>query len=224
MNERRAIRASEVRAPDDGTRMFEAVVVNYGVLDDYETIFDAGCFAASLETRLPRITWAHDWSEPLGRYVDYKDTDESLTLVGEFDDFDAVPRARQAMAQLRSGTIDQFSVGFVREEVTQGEDEIVHFTKARLDEAALVLAGAVPGTKLIGIRSQRGGIEVVRQVPEELVLDLGGKIAAGEMTKAEALATLDLAAGETPPAPVTIPEDDGTIGQADDLLDTFGLA
>lgn len=222
MIEHRSIRASEVRVPDEG-RTFEAVVMTYGVVDDYNTIFDPGCFTDSLEARLPKITWAHNWSDPIGRYVDYRDNDETLTLIGELDDFDAVPRARQAHAQLVSGTIDQFSVGFVREETRAGEgDEPTHFVRARLDEAALVLIGAVPGTKLLAVRSTRAGIEVVRQVPEELVLDLGRKIAAGEMTKAEALATLDLAAGEPPPAPEPV-VDDGTVAAADELLEQIGM-
>ncbi len=195
--EHRALRSTHIRVPDDGGRTFEAVVLKYGVVDDYNTIFDPGCFTDSLETRLPRITWAHDWSDVIGRYVDYHDTPETLTLIGELDDFDAVPRARQAYAQLKSGTIDNFSVGFGRDKINEDDDGRIHFVKARLDEAALVLAGAVPGTKLVSVRS-RSGLSVMRQVPEELVIDLAKKVAAGEMTKEEAAIALDLAGGELP--------------------------
>lgn len=195
--EHRALTA-EVRVPDDGTRTFEAVVMRYGTVDDYDTIFDKGCFAASLEQRMPRITWAHNWSEPLGRYVDYKDTRSQLTLVGEFDDFDDVPRARQAWAQLRSGTIDQFSVGFHRIQTRDDDENRTHFTEAGLDEVALVLVGAVPGTKLVNVRSAATGLQVVRQVPEDLVISLGKKIAAGDMTYDEAMAAVNLTAGIAP--------------------------
>lgn len=199
--ETRTLRSAEVRMPDGEGRTFEAVVMHYGVVDDYETIFDAGCFADSLKERLPRITWAHSWSDVIGRYVDYRDTPETLTLIGELDDFDAVPRARQAYAQLKSGTIDQFSVGFARDKIVEDDDGKIHFTRARLDEAALVLAGAVPGTKLVGVRS-RSGLDVVRQVPEDFVIDLAKQVAAGTLTKEAAQVAVDLAAGDAPVAPV----------------------
>lgn len=223
--EHRAFNA-EIRVPADGTPTFEAVVVTYGVLDSYDTIFDAGCFAASLEKRMPRITWAHDWSEPLGRYIDFKDSDTNLTLIGEFDDFDAVPRARQAYAQLKSGTIDQFSVGFSRIATREDDEHRTHFTEAELDEAALVLRGAVPDTKLVSVRSH-SGLSVVRQVPIDLVVELGKKIAAGEMSHEEAEAALTLASGETAPAPTTEPSgetvDLSTLdGEALEALDQIG--
>lgn len=204
--ERRSIRSPHIRVADDDSRTFEAVVMVYDVVDDYETVFDAGCFAASLTERMPRICWAHDWSDPLGRYVDYVDTDETLTLIGEFDDFDAVPRARQAYAQLRSGTIDQFSVGFSNVS-TERTDDIVHFTKATLDEASLVLVGAVPGTKLVGVRAAG----LVREVPMETVIALAKEKAAGNLTDAEAQAALELAAG----TPVSTEESEETVTDAE---------
>lgn len=229
MRETRAYKATQIRAVDPETRTFEALVVVYGILDDYGTIFDAGCFTESLEQRLPRITWAHHWSEPLGRYVDYRDDDTGLVLIGEFDDFDAVPRARQAYAQLVSGTIDQFSVGF--NSIDRYEDDgIMHFRKCGLDEAALVLVGAVPGTKLLAVRSGLG----VREVPEDLVIDLAKQVANGGMTKEAAQVAIDLAAGDDPPsvgsgddggaAPVEPdPTSTALSAEADEALETLGI-
>lgn len=220
----------EVRAVADDPGRFEALVVVYSVLDDYETIFDPGCFTESLQQRLPRITWAHSWSEPLGRYVDFRDSNEGLTLIGEFDDFDAVPRARQAYAQLLSGTIDQFSVGFHSIDRYE-EDGIVHFRKVGLDEVALVLVGAVPGTKLLAVRSSLG----LREVPEDLVINLAKQVASGDLTQKEAKVAIDLAAGEAPavgsgddstadtepvePDPATI----AASAEADEALEALGI-
>lgn len=216
--ERRAQR-SEVRVTAD-SRMFEAVVMRYGIVDDYDTIFDPECFTASLEARMPRITWAHDWSDPLGRYVDYKDTPESLTLVGEFDDFDAVPRARQAYAQLASGTIDNFSVGFQRRTVAVDADQRTHFVEATLDEAALVLVGAVPGTKLLSLRSVGG----LLSIPEDLLVDLARKVAEGSLSHDEAAAAVAIA-GSLQPAPIVVapevPTVDDVLEAADELLPRF---
>jgi HK97 family phage prohead protease len=192
-HQRRTYQAGEIRVAGDG-HTIEAVVLAYNVIDDYNTRFRPGCFTESLEERLPRICWAHRWDEPLGRWVDYRDTATELTLIGELDDFDAVPRARQASAQLMSGTIDQFSVGFMRladeavdPEEVDGTRGVVDITKGQLDEASLVLVGAVPGTKLVQVRS---GLVV----PEDAVVDLAKRVVAGELTKDEAKAALDLLA------------------------------
>lgn len=182
----------EVRASTDSPGLFEAEVMRYGILDDYRTIFDPEVFRASLEERLPRITWGHDWADVIGQYVDYRDTRDALTLVGQLDDFDAVPRARQAHAQLLSGTIDQFSVGFRRGETYEDDQGVTHFRTATLDEVALVLSGAVPGTKLLAVRSAGQ----TRQVPEALVIDLAKQVAAGTLSKDAAYIALDLAVGD----------------------------
>lgn len=225
----RAIRA-EIRAPEDKPGLFEAVVMRYGTVDDYDTVFDPGVFAKSLETRLPRLTWGHNWAELIGRVVDYKDTDETLTVVGQLSDFDAVPRARQAYAQMLDGTIDNFSVGF-RRNSTREVDGRTHFTESTLDEVALVLAGAVPDTELVAVRSI--GLPVSRRrVDETLVIDLGKQVAAGSLTHAEALAALDLAAGVdlSGMAPHVEPEgDDGSeppdpaLAEADAVAEAFGF-
>lgn len=221
MKETRTSRAANVTVPDDGSHTFEAVVMNYGVVDSYNTIFDAGVFTESLEKRMPKITWGHNWTDPIGRYVDYVDTDESLTLIGELDDPEAVPRSKQAYAQLRSGTIDAFSVGFERDRIAEDDEGRTHFVKAGLDEAALVLAGAVPGTKLVSLRSA-SGLSVVRQVPFDVLEAVSAKVAAGEMSQEQAAIALDLAAGEITPVPEPVP-DDGTESAADEALEALGI-
>lgn len=215
-HDRRVVRPTDVRVAGDG-RTIEAVVLTYNQVDDYNTRFRPGCFTESLEERLPRICWAHRWDEPLGRWVDYRDTATELTLIGELDDFDAVPRARQASAQLQSGTIDQFSVGFMRlaDEAVDPEDVngtrgVYDITKGQLDEASLVLVGAVPGTKLLAVRS---GL----QVPESAVIDLASKVAAGEMSKEAAKVALELLAQDDPTASATEPMLADPDAEVDDL-------
>lgn len=199
----------QFRAVDDHPGRFVARVVKYEVIDDYRTIFGAGCFTESLKRRLPRVVWSHDWSEPLGRYIDYDDTATHLDLVGEFDNFDDVPRARQAYAQLKSGTIDEFSIGFMPEageEVMIDEHMYFRFTRARLDEASLVLAGAVPGTELLAVRNK---IHVVRapaptmpkDIAAQIILDMHeGRIDIADALMAIKTATIqDESEEETPP-------------------------
>lgn len=204
---RRTIQGVQFRATDQSKGQFVARVMHYDVVDDYGTIFAPSVFTASLERRMPRVVWAHNWSEPLGRYVDYEDTATHLDLVGEFDDFEDVPRARQAYAQLKSGTIDEFSVGFMPEageEVMIDERYYFKFTRARLDEASLVLAGAVPNTELLDVRSKgllvRSPIKVVsKDEAAQIILDLHH----GDIDLADALQKVKMAeepAPEEPPA------------------------
>jgi HK97 family phage prohead protease len=216
MTERRALWAPEIRM-DDETRRFEAVVLRYNVIDTYNTRFRPGVFADSLAERLPRIVWAHDWSEPLGRYVDYVDSDSELRLVGEFDSFDDVPTARRAWAQLKSGTIDQFSVGFTRladeavsPDQVDGARGVVDITRGELEEASLVLVGAVPGTRLVSVRSPEGTVDI------DVVVELAKRKAAGLISDAEADAaiamlstkptTVEEPTVETVPAELLIPD------------------
>lgn len=189
--------------PDQGR--FRARVIQYNVVDDYYTIFAPGVFTESLKRRLPRVVWSHDWSEPLGRYIDYDDTPTHLDLIGEFDDFEAVPRARQAYHQLKSGTIDQFSVGFVPEageEVLEDEQYYFKFTRARLDEVSLVLAGAVPGTELLAVRNR---IQVIRTPQATISKDLAAQtildMHEGRIDLADALQTIKNAAVDQGPEP-----------------------
>lgn len=228
---RRAVRA-EFRATEPDKRRFEAVVMAYNVVDDYGTMWQPGVFTESLSKKLPKIVWAHDWSDPLGRYVDYRDNTETLTLVGEFDDFDAVPKARRAYAQLQSGTIDEFSVGFVRrewnttdqltdEQRTAGAQELM--IRADLAEASLVLVGAVPGTELVGVRGIR--MPNGQTVPEDFVIDLGKKLAAGAITRAEAVAAIDLVAGSdnTDTGDSGGPDVDAALAEAQATLELLDL-
>ena len=214
IHQQRMVRPSTIRIMDtDGAKRFIARVLTYGTVDDYSTMFGAGCFTESMAKRLPRITWAHDWAEPIGRWSLHEDTDDHLDLMGELDDFDAVPRARQAYAQLRSGTIDQFSVGFLPEadEMVDpaevgGRKGIYRFTKGRLDEAALVLVGAVPGTELLAVRSAQRGRRLVQRtvyVPLAEAESVMQQLGLGQVTYDGALTALTNAAVELDADPET---------------------
>lgn len=192
---KREQRGVEIRAFDPDTRTFEAVAVVYNVVDDYNTRFLPGCFTESLQKRLPKITWAHDWSDVVGRVVEYRDTDTELTIIAELDDPSDVPRAKQALSQLRSGTITDVSVGFSREDQKVNDDGVTDFIACTLDEVACVLRGAVPGAKVLAMRSVRTATGLV---DEDLLISLAKKVQSKEITVDEAKTTIDLAAVEEP--------------------------
>lgn len=204
--ERRAMHSGSVRMAGDGAEgQFEARVCNYNVADTYGTVWLPGCFADALREKLPKVVWGHDWHEPIGRVVDYRDSDEGLDVIVQLSDFEAVPRARQCWVQLRDGDLTDFSFGFERREWTMvardesdqyGELVATEFMqRAGLDEVSPVLVGAVPGTALLGVRDDQ---KVSAQAAAQVIARLG----AGDIDLAEALTEIKRAAG-APPEPAT---------------------
>lgn len=180
----------EIRAVDEGSRQFTARVVNYNVVDSYGTVWLPGCFTESLQRKLPKVVWAHDWTKPIGKVISFDDTPEHLDVTVQLDDFEDVPLARQCFSQLKSGSMDEFSFGFVREEWTYVENApdlpgaIETMTKARMDEVSPVLVGAVPNTQLLSTRS-------AERVARSDAASLLTRVAAGAMPLSEALRVLE---------------------------------
>lgn len=193
----------EVRAAGttDGRHTITLRAITPGVVDDYGSVWMADAFDAELAVRLPVLAWCHDWSDPIGAGLDYMPSDQGPMVTFVFDDFDAVPRARQAYEQTRTDlpdkppTIRDCSVGFSkvsRREPTDeertlwpGVREVI--TRARMDELSLVLAGAVPGATVAGVRMANTDGPVSR----EAVAKLLAQIATGELTLTAALNALE---------------------------------
>lgn len=198
-------RIGEARAIDPGGQPGVRLhLIKPNVVDDWGSMWQADTFDESLGIRLPVLVWAHDWCEPLGRGIDYKTSKQGPEVDFVFDDFDAVPIARRAYAQVKSGTIEDCSVGFSdtqRRDPTDQEErkypgirEVIE--KSTCDETSLVLRGAVPGANVVQIRSARGGVGTVS---EDLAISLAKRVVAGEITQDEAAIAIALAA-QTDPA------------------------
>lgn len=196
--EHRAIRGAQIRAVAEGGEHFiDLQIITPNVVDDYGSVWMEDCFDRSLDERMPTLAWAHDWSEPIGRGVSWsREPGEGPVVRFRLDDFDAVPTARRAFAQVESGTIDDCSVGFsntARRDPTEAERqqwpgvrEVIE--SADDDEVSLVLRGAVPGAKVVAYRSGERAVTV----PIDAVTELARKVNAGELTEEDALTALDL--------------------------------
>jgi len=208
---KREVRRAELRAANVGGKPGVTLkVITPGIVDDYGSVFLADAFDAWLSQRSPVLCWSHDWSEPLGPAVEVRTGEDGPEIDFTFSDFEAVPMARRAHAQVLDGTIRDCSVGFSntkRRDPT--DDELVRWpgareviTSAELDEVSLVLRGAVPGAKVMSIRSG-GSVDV------DAVVEIARRIAAGEITEAEGKAAVDLlASSDTPPPPAPDGEGD----------------
>lgn len=209
--ERRSVRNVEIRATEvDGKPGVTLHAIRPGVVDDYGSVWMPDTFDESLAQRLPTLCWAHDWSEPLGPGVDYETGEDGPAIRFAFSDFDAVPIARRAHAQVADGTIQDCSVGFynaTRRDPTEqerkaypGVKEVI--LKAQLDEVSLVLRGAVPGAKVLAVRGAKVAVDAA--------VDLARRVQEGEITQDQAKAALDLLATddtpaeEEPPSPLVV--------------------
>lgn len=170
----------EVREGEGDEHGIDLRVITYtDQPDDYGTLWAPGVFAESLEERLPRLVWSHDWRDPLGRGSEVLgDGDEATDIRFVYDNFEDVPSARRAWSQARSGTVDQASVGFYRQEweslnPQDNNGAYERITRARLDEVSQTLSGAVTGTAVLGVRSREGQVqfleEALRSAPPDVV-------------------------------------------------------
>lgn len=197
---KREVRRAQLRASEvDGRPGVTLKVITPNVVDDYGSVFMPDTFDTSLGQRAPVLCWSHRWDEPLGPYVDHRmGADGAPEVDFAFSDFEAVPMARRAHAQVADGTIADCSVGFSnteRRSPTKDEEkrwpgvrEVI--TSADLDEVSLVLRGAVPGAKVLAVRSSGGTIDV------DAAVELARRVNAGELTQEDARVAIELLAAE----------------------------
>lgn len=186
---------------------FTARVVHYGLpADQYGTIWQAGFANDALAERMPVLAWGHSWTEPLGRAVRHWEEDDGLYMEFAFDDPEAVPRARQARAQVESGTLTDVSIGFERLKWEKHDDGTETMIEAGIDEVSIVLRGAVSGAQVLAVRS--GAV-----VPAETVAQLAAKLVTNDIDIADFLAEVK-AASFVQPTPKN--SSDGEQGSGDD--------
>ncbi len=153
---------------DDGNvtaYQFWARVVTYGNEDTYGTDFLQGVFNDYLTSHpnRPTLLYGHGGSfggigAVLGHRTDWREDASGCDILFTFDDFDSVPNAKQAWAQLMSGTFDSFSVGFIRRDSQATEEGgVVHIITADLPEVSIVIEPSVPGTGILAMSGQRSG-------------------------------------------------------------------
>lgn len=193
MRETRTILGGEIRSLGEDGRSFTAKVLSYDTTDTYGTQFRAGCFDASIEQKMPRATWSHDWTRPIGKVTAVRDTGDGLEMDFQLADFDSVPDAKMAYSLISDGIIDGFSVGFEPTDVRDAKGIQVKNSRmmpgdvcwaGNLVEISPVLVPSVPGTKTLAVRSDEP------PVAKELVADLLVKFSSGEIDLADALSSL----------------------------------
>lgn len=175
-------------------RQFWVRVVSFAQLDDFGTKFDRAAFSEYLQHRMPRFLYGHNWSDPtalIGKGIDSRSSKDGLDILFSLDDFGYVPVARQIAYQVQNGTLDQFSVDFIRERDKRDADGVVWITKARLPAVSGVPEGAVPGTKVLTRASGLQTADPSATVPLASALGVLSRLALGEIKLPDAWAQLE---------------------------------
>lgn len=167
---------------DEARREFEGIACAFNVRSEgggRPTVFKPGAFAKTLKEQGARVKvlWQHDTSEPLGRPLWIRETDAGLLFRARLDD---TSRGRDALKLLRSGTLNEISVGI---DVIKSRDsgDVREIVEARLWEFSLVTFGAVPGSTVFRFEGTAPTYREAR--PKALSVSMGDKLA----TIAEAL-------------------------------------
>ena len=148
--ERKHFTAS-VQAADQG--QIEALVSVFNNTDFANEKVMPGAFKASLEKRTPKGVWAHDWSQPIAKTLEARETDAGLVIRGQFN-LDT-QRGREAFSDIKFGIIDEFSIGYrvLKDSFDAEQKDIRQLDEVDLYEWSPVLVGMNPATELLAVKS-----------------------------------------------------------------------
>lgn len=121
-----------------------------------------GCFAKSIQDRGPEsqandkiiMLWQHDQHEPIGKISVLFEDEKGLYFEAVIDD---VERGNQAIKQLESGTLNQFSIGYsyVWEKCEYDQERDAFIVKeVVLYEISVVSIGCNGETEYLGLKSE----------------------------------------------------------------------
>lgn len=173
----------------EDSRTIKGYAAVWGVIDSYRTVFIRGAFAKSINERGPEssskykilLLWQHDRRDPIGRVTVLREDDYGLYFEAELDEF---PQGDRALAQIQSGTINQFSFGFnyVWDKIEYNEQlGAYEVREAELYEISPVTIGANMETFALRDPEGRAAIaevlhaeteEFIRSIPREKQLEL----------------------------------------------------
>ena len=157
---------------DGESRTISGYASVFGNKDKAGDILIKGCFSKSIQDRGPEsaandkiiVLWMHDMNEPIGRLTVLYEDDKGLYFEAPIDD---VPRGNQAIKQLESGTLNQFSIGYqyVWENCEYDAEKDAFMVKeVKLHEISVVSVGCNGETEYLGLKS----IEDAEKAYEEL--------------------------------------------------------
>lgn len=145
-----------------------------------------GCFSKSIQERGPEseakdkiiLLWMHEIDEPIGHFTKLIEDDKGLYFEAYVDDIDL---GNRAIAQMESGTLNQFSIGYkyVWENCEYDEEHDAFIVKeVVLYEISVVSIGCNGETEYLGLKSiedKENALELLQKEIDEALLGLSFK-------------------------------------------------
>lgn len=156
---------------DEGNRIISGYAAIFGNKDDACDIIIKGAFAKSISERGPQSVtnrkivglYMHDQTEPIGKPSVLREDNKGLYFEMPLD---SVPRGDQSLIQLKSGTLNQFSIGYQyvwdKMEYDEATDSFI-CKELNLFEISVVTFGCNEETEFLGMKSAEE-IENISQV------------------------------------------------------------
>jgi uncharacterized protein len=124
--------STEIKALSN--RQFEAYAATFGNVDHHDDIIVKGAFLDSLTKRMPKLAYQHNTNLLPGKITNAVEDSKGLLVTGEFIN---TPIGDQAYEEVKTGVINQMSIGFSASEV-DFKDDIRLLKKIELFEVSFV--------------------------------------------------------------------------------------
>lgn len=198
----------EVRASGEAdSREFTGIGVPYGEVIDLgwgeSETFDPGSIEVHEQGLL--VLWQHDRTVPIGRVIEFRDTDAGFEIVGRLS---TTPAAEDAYTLLKDGTITRLSIGFEPGDYRwDDETGVLHWTRVTGREFSLVSFPAYDTAAISDVRSAPTTARMARPNPKGITMedddttDLTGQITALTGTVTDLSRALDQLRAGTPTGP-----------------------
>lgn len=169
---------------NNDSRTISGYAAIFNNIDGSGDVLLKGCFAKSINDAGPgsksnrkiSLLWQHDISNPLGRIKTLYEDDHGLYFEAEIDN---IPEGDRAILQMKSGTINQFSIGYQYVQRTKSiegdgwdsDDTVTVVSEVKLFEISCVTIGCNEETEFLGMKAaeletQQNGL--VRDIEREL--------------------------------------------------------
>jgi HK97 family phage prohead protease len=168
---------------DEESNKISGYLAVFGNKDDDGDILMKGCCAKSLRDRGPQsatsrkiaFLWQHDMENPLGRFTILREDDYGLYFEAEMDK--GIEICDRALIQLKSGTLNQFSIGYqyIWDQCEWDvNSEALIVKEINLFEGSIVTMGANEMTYFAGMKSaqRKEAIEKLLKETEKFIISL----------------------------------------------------
>jgi hypothetical protein len=166
----------KIKADEEG--IIEAYVSIFGNVDLMNEVVEPGAFKKSLERKLPKGVWMHNWEKPIAKTLEAKEDSHGLYIKGQM--IMEVQQAKEAYALLKEGVVDEFSIGYQVDKDAIDENGVRHLKELTLYEWSPVLVGANQETQLLGIKGVLPYHECPK-APEDEEWDAGEEVKKAEV-------------------------------------------